>query len=113
MMLHGCHGETYCFHSLIRFPGIHRTVVCVGEFRAADGGLLARNEILGFPISGKSSDVDTAEPGELILVVNQRPQEPSDAYDVESLIGHLAQSASVALGVASVEPNMLSREPAG
>src|SRR5688500_8502704 len=65
----------------------------VVEWRGPDGGLLARTDIRGVPISAVKSSGNTgggdfgADRGELVLLVNHRRHE-GDAYDIDTLIGH-------------------------
>ena len=86
-----------------------RPPLSIAELRAADGQLLARTEILGFPIAATAADESSAEPGELLLLVNQRTAESDDAHDVDSLIANVARSSGVPLAVASTDVRALPR----
>lgn len=82
------------------------------EWRGADGAVLARTEIVGFPISANREEVSSA-PGELVLLINQRTTEPDDAHDVDALAAELSHSSGVPLAVAGIGIDALTRESAG
>ena len=89
----------------------------VVEWRGPDGGSLARTDILGVPISAVrrgtiGGDEFGADRGELVLLVNHRLRE-SDAYDIDALVGHLAETLGTPISVAGVEVHALPRQPGG
>jgi hypothetical protein len=92
-------------------------LLSIAECRGPDGGLLARTDVLGVPISavkrGASDGVEYgADRGELVLLVHHRPRE-GDAYDTDGLIGHLADTMGTPISVAGVEIHALPRQAGG
>src|SRR5688572_7618210 len=89
----------------------------IAEWRGPDGGLLARTDVLGVPISavkrGSSDGVEYgADRGELVLLVHHGRRE-GDAYDTDGLIGHLADTMGTPISVAGLEVHALPRQAGG
>jgi hypothetical protein len=89
------------------------TPLSIAEWRSTGGALISRTEILGVPLSAKAAEQGGGETGEMVLLVHQRAGELEDAYDVSSLLPHLAESSGIPLAVAAVGPDGLPREAQG
>src|SRR3954464_7495092 len=79
------------------------------EWRGPDGALLSRSQVLGFPLTGPSGEASASETGQMILVVNQRPEMFNDAYEPEQLLSVLP--AAVRIVFAAVARETFTREP--
>ncbi|MDQ3440940.1 MAG: hypothetical protein M3478_11385 [Planctomycetota bacterium] len=53
------------------------------------------------------------ERGEIVLLVSERGETSGDAYDIDALVGHVADARGMAMTVAGVTRDVLPRQAAG
>jgi hypothetical protein len=96
--------------------------LAVTEWRASDGALLARADMLGFPLTGaiesegnegKSDAAESAESGEMFLVVNQRADADEQLNDYAALVAQLKDLEGLPHTSATVEVIGLPSNAAG